>query len=131
MKNIKFFILGGHSIIYTLFSLGILLRQEESINFAFGRLGTEKGRIDNSVAKILSKSYALAILSFTIPGLYFAYKKKKEAKVMFYPLILYHFFPIYLTFKNHEFRSGLPSLYIWHSFLLISIVTTLVLDKIF
>ena len=128
MNKFSYFILLGHSFIYTIISILILFKQKESINFAFGRKGNELGKVDNSVSKILSKSFALSIISFSTPGLFIAFKKK-EVSIMLYPLILYHITPIYLTIKSTEFRSNLSSLYIWHSFWIINIIIALIVKN--
>ncbi len=123
MNNNKFYILGIHSTIYTLFSLAIFTNQKKYINIAFGDLGNQEGKIDYSKSKILSYSYAASILGFTIPGFYFSLKKKGiECKIMLASLIIYHILPIYLTFTKNSFKKSLPDLYKWHFFCLLSII---------
>ena len=123
MNKNKFYILGIHSIIYTLFSSAIFINQKKSINFVFGDIGNKKGKIDYSKSKILSYSYASSILCFTIPGFYFSLKKKgMECKIMLASLIIYHILPIYLTFTINSFKKSLPDLYKWHFFCLLSII---------
>ena len=105
-------------------------------NFNFFQYGPKKTakvsalshnmKIDKSIERILSKSYALSILSFAFPGLYFSYKKNKNVSdILLYSRLAYHILPIYLSIKSKKFVNSLPDLYKFHSFWLVSIITAI------
>ena len=129
LDDISYKILFIHSVIYFIFSSLILINQKESINYSFGILGKQKGRIDNSLDKVLSYQYSLAMLSFAIPGIYFSSAKKYNFNVFIYPLILYHFLPIFLSIKNANFYKAFRGLTRWHLFNLVILIFSLFKKK--